>query len=149
MHDQSLSLLPPKALIALSVALYVAHHASRHAPLRSDKIAAYFALKPRALEPILQQLVRAEVLYSTHGQQGGYHIPHPERVSVWQVVAGYMQSPAPASFGLWQSFMTQELAQAYDAWRAQLKQQSLSSLAHRAVRAKIMPQASGFMDFSI
>ncbi|MCI5049931.1 MAG: Rrf2 family transcriptional regulator [Rickettsiales bacterium] len=52
----------------------VAYYASAGRPISSAELEAHYRLNKRALEPILQPLVKAGILISVSGNQGGYYV---------------------------------------------------------------------------
>jgi len=73
-----MTLLPRSARLAVMATLDVALHA-RARPVSSRALAARHNLPPRRLESLLQALVRAGVLKSLRGPQGGYELARERR----------------------------------------------------------------------
>ncbi len=60
-----------KLYILVEALLYIAHNAGVQ-PLGGKKLAGILNVAPRYLEPLLQTLVRADILRSVRGPRGGY-----------------------------------------------------------------------------
>ncbi len=61
----------PKIMVLVEALLYIAHHQDTQ-PLGGKKLAEILDISPRYLEPLLQVLVRENILNSTRGPRGGY-----------------------------------------------------------------------------
>jgi len=73
------------ALVALSY--LTGRHAESAEPVSAKQIAQTFGLPLPLLMNILKELVRAKVLSSTRGSQGGYELAtEPERISLLEIV---------------------------------------------------------------
>src|SRR5271155_2951392 len=66
--------LSKKLLFAIEAVLDVAYNGGA-APVRSGEIASRQGIPRRYLEPVLQELVRANVLIGIRGPSGGYRLP--------------------------------------------------------------------------
>jgi len=73
-----MTLLPRAVRLALMATLDIGLHA-RARPVSSKQLAARYDLPPRRLESLLQALVRAGILKSVRGPQGGYELARERR----------------------------------------------------------------------
>jgi Rrf2 family protein len=81
-----MSLLTRRALVAVEAVLDIAYHAGGQ-PVQSREITLRQGIGPRALEPVLQKLVKAGVLLAERGKRGGYRLARERRrISVGEVV---------------------------------------------------------------
>jgi len=73
-----MTLLPRVVRLAVMATLDIGLHA-RARPVSSKQLAARHDLPPRRLESLLQALVRAGILKSVRGPQGGYELARERR----------------------------------------------------------------------
>jgi Rrf2 family protein len=82
------NLLSRRSILAVAAVTDIALHA-RPMPVSSKALSARLALPPRHLEPILQELVRQNVLKGLRGPRGGYELARERRrISVGDIVRG-------------------------------------------------------------
>lgn len=78
--------LSRRALLALAAVVDIARHA-RPLPVPAKVLAARLELPPRHLEPLLQTLVRANILKGLRGPRGGYELARERRrISVAEIL---------------------------------------------------------------
>ncbi|MSO71093.1 MAG: Rrf2 family transcriptional regulator [Alphaproteobacteria bacterium] len=81
-----MSALSRRAVVAVEAVLDIAYHAGGQ-PVQSREITQRQGIGPRALEPVLQNLVKAGVLLAERGKRGGYRLARERRrISVGEVV---------------------------------------------------------------
>ena len=68
-----MSLLPRKSVLAIAAVIDIAVH-GRGRPVTAKALAQRYGLPARHLEPVLQALVRSEVLRGIRGPRGGYEL---------------------------------------------------------------------------
>ncbi|MGL4685521.1 MAG: RrF2 family transcriptional regulator [Commensalibacter sp.] len=68
-----------RAIIAILIVADVAFHANRNNTVSAADISKRTELPKRSIEPILQLLSRANILESTRGPRGGYHLCRPKK----------------------------------------------------------------------
>lgn len=68
-----------KHYLLVEALLYIAYNASMQ-PLGGKKLATILNVPPRYLEPMLQTLVRADILRSIRGPRGGYMLAKEKEV---------------------------------------------------------------------
>jgi Rrf2 family transcriptional regulator, iron-sulfur cluster assembly transcription factor len=68
-----MAILPLKAILAIAAVVDIAVH-SKERPVSAKALAARHALPPRHLEPVLQALVRHNLLRGIRGPGGGYSL---------------------------------------------------------------------------
>ena len=73
-----MTLLPRVVRLAVMATLDIGLHAGAR-PVSSKQLAARYDLPPRRLESLLQALVRAGILKSVRGPQGGYELARERR----------------------------------------------------------------------
>lgn len=128
-------LLPRPARFALMATLDVALHA-RGRPVSSKELAARHDLPPRRLETLLQALVRAGVLKSVRGPQGGYELARERRrLCLGEIVrvalrAEEEEERAPALLG---AVLEPLIAETEEATLARLDEITLEDLYARAI----------------
>ncbi len=79
-------MIPSRILLAASTALAIAHHASEERPITTAALEQLYRLPPRKLEPVVRKLAKTGIISSIRGAKGGYYLPHPEQVSLAQVM---------------------------------------------------------------
>ena len=78
--------LSRRCLLALAAVVDIARHA-RPLPVPAKLLAARLELPPRHLEPLLQALVRANILKGLRGPRGGYELARERRrISVAEIL---------------------------------------------------------------
>jgi Rrf2 family iron-sulfur cluster assembly transcriptional regulator len=148
--------LSKKLLFAIEAVLDIAYNGGV-APVRSGEITARQGIPRRYLEPVLQELVRAQVLIGIRGPSGGYRLARERRrVSVGDIVRTVraletvedpIESPGGSDLGnqvlrpLWVE-LQEETMRRLDAL-------TLEDLCTRAHRAGIIGQIAQGGDFEI
>ena len=77
-HPEKLIILPTRAFIAIEIVLDIAWHAGGKLVSSTD-ITNRAAIARRSLEPILQELTRAQILAGVRGPHGGYRLARERR----------------------------------------------------------------------
>ncbi|TAE82157.1 MAG: Rrf2 family transcriptional regulator [Alphaproteobacteria bacterium] len=67
-----------KLYVLVEALIFIAYNGDAH-PLGGKKLATILHVAPRYLEPLLQALVRAQILRSTRGPRGGYTLARERR----------------------------------------------------------------------
>jgi Rrf2 family transcriptional regulator, iron-sulfur cluster assembly transcription factor len=67
-----------KLYVLVEALIFIAYNGESN-PLGGKKLAAILHVPPRYLEPLLQALVRAQILRSTRGPRGGYMLARERR----------------------------------------------------------------------
>ena len=132
-----MSILPPKALLAIAAVVDVALNA-RERPVSARRLAARHSLPPRHLEPVLQALVHEGIFHGIRGPRGGYELARERRrITVADILraAGTVNdaegSETKASRILHEVVLP-AVADAERAFTAALAQLSLEELVRRA-----------------
>lgn len=86
-----------RALLALQTVAYLAYQGRDGQPIKSGEMIDRYSLSKRALEPVLQSLSRAGIVESKQGANGGYTLVAPERTTLADVAALFMEAPQPES----------------------------------------------------
>ena len=74
--------LDRKTCLALAVLIAIAHHGKQGRKMTSQALVKRYQLSERALEGILQSLVKAGLIRSYRGKHGGYECVSPQAISV-------------------------------------------------------------------
>lgn len=69
-----------RAIIAVLIVTDIAFYSSHNNTVSATDISERTNLPKRSIEPVLQLLSRANILKSTRGPQGGYHLARPKRM---------------------------------------------------------------------
>lgn len=139
-----------KIFYAVEAVLYIAYNAKLH-PVAGNHVVAAQHLPPRYLEPMLQKLVRAGILRSVRGPQGGYVLARERRrISLADICAALGEDTlAPCSTALGKKILTPVAAEHIAAWRAQLADVTIATLCDRATAANIATTNPASNDFTI
>lgn len=145
-------LVPSKKIFyALEAVLFIAYNAKTGA-IASRDIAERQQLPARYLEPILQKLVRAGILKSVRGPQGGYELGRERRrislKDICDVLAADEALPA-SSLPLGEQVLRPVMDDAQRAWQAQLADINIAGLCERAAQQRIAPAFQQTQDFAI
>jgi Rrf2 family transcriptional regulator, iron-sulfur cluster assembly transcription factor len=133
-----MTLLPRSARLAVLAALDIALYA-RARPVSSKALAARHELPPRRLESLLQALVRAGVLKSLRGPQGGYELARERRrLTLGEIVRVALRADAEeetngAGLRLLDAVLEPVIAKAEEELLAQLDAITLDELHARAL----------------
>ena len=145
-------LVPSKRIFyALEAVLFIAYN-GKNGAVASRDIADRQELPARYLEPILQKLVRAGILKSVRGPQGGYVLGRERRritlKDICDVLADETALPT-SSLDLGEQVLRPVIDEAQAVWQAQLADINIASLCERAERQKITPAFAQTQDFTI
>jgi Rrf2 family protein len=145
-------LVPSKRIFyALEAVLFIAYNAKTGA-IASRDIADRQQLPARYLEPILQKLVRAGVLKSVRGPQGGYILGRERRRITLKDICDVLEEDEalpPSSIKLGEEVLQPVLGEARAAWQSQLASIDIASLCERAEKLSIAPAFEPLQDFTI
>lgn len=128
-------------MIAIAIVLDVAFYAGHGAAVSAAEIAGRLAQARRGIEPVLQALVRAKLLFSVRGPRGGYRLDRPRKelrltdiaAAVSDTDAGMVvESPADA---LQQAVLVPLWDEVEAARRARLDTLTIDDLLKRAASA--------------
>jgi Rrf2 family iron-sulfur cluster assembly transcriptional regulator len=77
-NERGMNLLPRRSILGLAAVVDIAIH-SDAMPVAAKALARRLNLPPRHLEPLLQALVRANILRGVRGPRGGYELTKERR----------------------------------------------------------------------
>lgn len=140
-----------RVFYALEAVLFIAYNGKSGA-IASNDIAERQNLPPRYLEPILQKLVRAGILKSVRGPQGGYILGRERRrISLADITRTLEKGDTlPASSTLLgESILLPLAGELQTAWHKRLEEITLADLCARAVDAGLTPDHDHHHDFTI
>lgn len=140
-----------RALLALQTAAYIVYHGRDGTPVKSSRIITRYKLNKRALEPILQTLARAGIVDSKQGANGGYTVIQPERTTLADVAAPFLDAPHKTSlvFGDLRPLLHPALQKAHADVLARLKETTLADIAQEAETLGISRNEAAPLDFII
>jgi Rrf2 family protein len=145
-------LVPSKRIFyALEAVLFIAYN-SKSGAIASRDIAERQQLPARYLEPILQKLVRAGVLKSVRGPQGGYVLGRERRRITLKDICDVLSEDEllpNSSLPLGEEVLRPVMTEAQGAWLAQLAEINIASLCERAAEQGIAPAFEQPQDFTI
>lgn len=146
-----MNLLPTKLLQAIQVSCYIAYHASERQPLASAAIAEHYGLKKRALEAVLQQLKRANILHSIQGQLGGYFMRDAVAVTLADIANALIDEAvaAPDGFEEFLPIITPRLDDARAAWMKNLSHHTIADLCQQCTEAGMPKLQEPLVDYAI
>lgn len=144
--------LPRKFLFALEAVLYIACHTGVR-PISSKEICANNGMAPRYLEPIMQPLVRANILRGVRGPRGGYFLARERRkipvLEIFQLVAK-MEQEEKDSLSLLGNAVVIPLWAEFEGYiSAQLGNITLEDLCKQAEEKGVMAHIRNAADFVI
>jgi Rrf2 family protein len=149
--------LNKKLLFAIEAVLDIAYNGGI-SPVRSSEITSRQGIPRRYLEPVLQELVRHNVLIGIRGPSGGYRLARERRrVSVGDIVRTVqgletVEDPieAPGGSALGQQVLRPLWVELQEETMKKLDQLTLEDLCSRAHKAGIAGRAAeGGGDFAI
>ncbi len=148
--------LNKKLLFAIEAVLDIAYNGGR-APVRSAEITSRQGIPRRYLEPVLQELVRHNVLIGIRGPSGGYRLARERRrVSIGDIVRTVreletVEDPieSPGGSALGQEVLRPLWLELQDETMRRLDALTLEDLCTRAHRAGIAGRLSEGGDFEI
>jgi Rrf2 family protein len=142
-------------LLAVAAVVDVALHA-RGQPVAAKALAARHGLAPRHLEPLLQGLVRANILKGTRGPRGGYELARERRrISAGDIVRALdkilneEKATAPGGARLFDEVIAPMVAEAANAFLAALDRITVEDLCRRADQKRIMGADANVAEFHI
>lgn len=141
-----------RALMAIDIALDVAFHAGRSNTVTgAAEIAERLNAARRGIEPLLQALVRAELLESVRGPRGGYRMAHaPRQVKLADIAAAVVDEDEPTSGGKLAASVTQPFWNELDEQLSKrLQSLTLQDLLKRAAAAGLRPPVTEPLHFVI
>lgn len=145
-------LVPSKRIFyALEAVLFIAYNAKNGAVASRD-IAERQELPARYLEPILQKLVRAGILKSVRGPQGGYVLGRERRRITLKDICDVLSEEAtlpPSSLPLGERVLRPVMDDAQAVWQAQLAEINIAALCERAEHVNIPTAFEPTQDFTI
>jgi Rrf2 family transcriptional regulator, iron-sulfur cluster assembly transcription factor len=138
--------------MAMAAVIDVALHA-RGKPVPARALADRHGLAPRHLEPLLQDLVRANILKGTRGPRGGYELARERR----RITAGDVlraldrddDAPEYAASPLLVDVVAPAVREASDAFLATLDRISLADLCRNAETRRLATGADRGNEFHI
>ncbi|MBL8669473.1 MAG: Rrf2 family transcriptional regulator [Alphaproteobacteria bacterium] len=145
-----------KTLLAIEAVLDIALHAGSQ-PVQSAAITARLGIPRRYLEPMLQQLTRAEILSGVRGPRGGYRLARERRrISVGEIVrvASLVESGQEDEEELPGSALGHQVVRPFwqelqDAFIARLDAVTLDDLCTRARALGISGSGEARLDYAI
>lgn len=139
-----------KTFYAIEAVLYIAYNA-KAAPVAGNHVSAAQHLSARYLEPMMQKLVRAGILRSVRGPQGGYVLGRERRrISLADICAALGDDKLPpSSTALGKKILTPITAERIAAWRSQLADVTIATLCDQATTQHIPTANSTSNDFTI
>ena len=148
--------LNKKLLFAIEAVLDIAYNGGR-APVRSAEITSRQGIPRRYLEPVLQELVRHNVLIGIRGPSGGYRLARERRrVSIGDIVRTVreletVEDPieSPGGSALGQEVLRPLWLELQDETMRRLDALTLEDLCTRAHRAGIAGRIAESGDFEI
>ncbi len=141
--------LPKKCHLAMQATLCIACHQSG-GRVRSADIVKHYKLNDRALEPVLQTLSRAGIIEGTLGAQGGYTVPHPESVTLADLVRLFTDERDPsATLPDMGKTLSPSLERAYKTYLTSLSQYTLAGLRDTLLQRGLDPLNDTPLDFMI
>ncbi len=145
-------LVPSKRIFyALEAVLFIAYNAKAGA-IASRDISERQQLPARYLEPILQKLVRAGILRSVRGPQGGYELGRERRRITLKDICDVLaeENTLPAShLSLGEQVLRPVMDEAQSLWQTQLAEINIANLCERAAQQNIVPAFEQPQDFTI
>ncbi len=145
-------LVPSKKIFyALEAVLYIAYNAKEVAIAGNDLCKAQ-NLPPRYLEPMLQKLVRAGVLRSVRGPQGGYVLGRERRRISLADIARLLTDEAAitkTNTALGTHILKPAVTQLMSDWHQQLEHITMHQLCEDATAATIATANPTHHDFTI
>ncbi len=144
-------LLSTKLYLALNVVLFLACHGRKSRPICGIDITRHYGLKKRALEPILQQLVKAGILSSIQGQGGGYYVVAPDRVTLHDIMICFIDGPLPEeeAFREFIPILQPHLDQSYESWTETLSRVTIRQLCDEASTMGLTGSRNPVLDYTI
>ena len=145
-----MTLLPRVVRLAVMATLDIGLHAGAR-PVSSKQLAARYDLPPRRLESLLQALVRAGILKSVRGPQGGYELARERR----RLTLAEIARAALGAEGEDEEFAQIEKALGFAMDDVEiglferLEQATLDDLAAQAIRQGYDKRADAGADFAI
>lgn len=146
--------LSRRSLLALAAVVDIARHA-RPLPVSAKALAIRLELPPRHLEPLLQALVRANILKGLRGPRGGYELARERRrISVAEVLRAIPGETGEDSKDMRQSRLVEQvvspmLETAGQAFLAELETLTIDDMCRRAEDLGVFSDAACGPDFTI
>lgn len=136
---------------AIEAVLFIAYNGKSQA-IASRDVAERQNLPARYLEPIMQKMVRAGILKSVRGPQGGYVLGRERRRITLADIAQVLEkddATPPAATPLGELVLQPALRELQSSWTQQLATVTLADLCTRATSANIQPELAQPQDFTI
>jgi Rrf2 family iron-sulfur cluster assembly transcriptional regulator len=144
--------LPRRSVVAIEAMVHVGLTGAGRA-IPTIEISEAIDVPKRGLEPILQQLVRAELLASTRGPQGGYSLARERaKISIAAIVEAALDTETAASdnrVSKYGNALAKFEEKAERHLRAALSEYSLDDLCDAARKSGVKVATSKSLDYSI
>lgn len=145
-------LLPRRGLLAVAAVVDVALHARPH-PVAAKSLAERLGLPPRYLEPLLQALVRADILRGMRGPRGGYELARERRrITVAAVLRAIQAVDADDTAdvpAIVRDVVAPAVARADDLFLAELDQITMDDMCRSAEHCQATRRMASGADFTI
>ena len=145
-------LLPRRGLLAVAAVVDVAIHARPH-PVAAKALAERLGLPPRYLEPLLQGLVRADILRGMRGPRGGYELARERRRitvgAVLRAIQAVDSDDAGSAPAIVRDVVAPALARADDLFLTELDQITMDDMCLKAAACQTSKRMAGSADFTI
>jgi Rrf2 family protein len=143
-------------MFAIEAVLDIAYNSGAQ-PVQSREINSRQGIPRRYLEPVLQQLVRADILDGVRGPRGGYRLARERRKITLAEIADAVRSTEaaadpfdiPAGSPLGQSIVRPLCLDLVKTWTKELEKLTIEDLCMRAREKGIDSVAEKTADFSI
>jgi Rrf2 family protein len=148
--------LSKKLMFAIEAVLDIAYNSGAQ-PVQSREINSRQGIPRRYLEPVLQQLVRADILDGVRGPRGGYRLARERRKITLAEIADAVRSTEaatdpfdiPAGSPLGQSIVRPLCLDLVKTWTKELEKITIEDLCLKARERGIDSVAEKTADFSI
>lgn len=137
---------------AIEAVLYIALKTGTE-PVRSRDICDYQGVAVRYLEPLLQRLVKAQILRGVRGPKGGYFLARERRkinlAEIIDVVSGLSKKALPPESALRTQITAPIWGESKQLILKRYQEITLADLCEKALRAGIQIDAGKKSDFTI
>ena len=146
-------LLPRRGLLAVAAVVDVALHA-RPQPVAAKALAERLGLPPRYLEPLLQALVRADILRGMRGPRGGYELARERRritvAAVLRAIQGFDGEEDRAAVPpIVRDVVAPAVARADELFLRELDQITMDDMCLKAAACQMPKRMANSADFTI
>lgn len=143
--------MPKKLVLAIQSVVSITFFGSESTPVSAAILEQRYGLNRRALEPVLQPLVKSGVLSSSSGMQGGYFVANPKATTIADIARTFItpSTNIKRNFHEFEEITHTFLEEIDDALLEKMQGITIQSLCDKAHASGIIPSLQPIDDYVI